>query len=272
MTVAAIAEQSAQKIPIWRTVKAAYRDTFANLGTFLVVAAVPFAISATADFALPEESGNLAITLARILAGFLAGTLFELPWLRHLLIADTAAAKRLVPPMNRRLLRYLGYSALLSTLYVPALFFQEALDETALAAPVFYAIVVAVFYLLASYLAVRFEFVFPWVALDAPERLGASWRLTRRNGLRILIAIGLAGLPLLLILFSLGILLAIFWPETAQQFESGHYEGALLWLVLITGNAFLFFFYALNCAILVRAFSVLTGWISDRRELLERFE
>jgi len=82
----------------------------------------------------------------------------------------------------------------------------------------------------------------------------------------------LVGLPLLLPLFGFGVVVAVVSPELGAQFENGTLEGAPLWVLLVAGNALLYLYYALSCAVVVGAFSVLTGWISNRNEMLERFE
>ena len=261
----------AAKVPVWQTAKAAYRDTFGKLGAFVTAAALPFALSLLIDIALPEQQGSASTGFLRLLLGTLVVALFEFAWLRHLLLGREGRP-RLVPRLDRRLKVFVGYALLLTLPTAPALFLQTVLEKTALPVPEILIVVVVILYGVGSYLWVRFGLVFLWITLDAPERLGASWRSTSGNGLRILVVLALVGLPLLLPLFGFGIVLGVVAPELGAQFENSTLEGAPLWVALVAGNALLYLYYALSCAVLARAFGVLTGWISNRNELLERFE
>lgn len=269
MTAIGVASLPRMKVPIWRTTKAAYRDTFGNLGALVTAAAVPFALSLLIDLALPEQQGGAG--LLRLFLSTLVVALFELAWLRHLLLGREARP-RLVPRLDRRLRTFIGYSLLLTLLTVPALLLQTVLEETSLPVPEILIVAVVILYAVGSYLWVRFGFVFLWIALDARERLGDSWRSTRSNGLRILIVLILVGLPLLLPLFGFGFFVGVVSPELGAQIENSTLEGAPLWVLLVAGNALLYLYYALSCAVVVGAFGVITGWLRHRNELLERFE
>lgn len=272
MTVLESEEAAILKLPIWQTTKTAYRDTFGNMGVVATAAAVPFGLSVLLDIVLPEESAGAALTIIRLFLPTTFAALFEIAWLRRLLLEGSTARPRLVPPIGRRFGVFVGYSLLLTVLFVPALFFKIVLVETAEASPVTFGIFVFVLYIAASYLSVRFGLVAPWIALDAPQRLGESWRRTQRNGLRILISYCLTALPLVLLLAVFGVIIAAVSPELAAQFEDGAFDGSAYWFVVIGGNAMLYLYYALSCAVLAHAFCTLTGWQRGRRELLERFE
>jgi hypothetical protein len=272
MTVLENEEAFVPKLLIWQTTKAAYRDTFGNFDAVAIAATVPFGLSVLLDLVLPDESVDGGLNLIRLFLTSIIFAVFEISWFRHLLLQSTAARPSPLPPVGRRLSRYIAYSVLLTLLFVPAWFFEAALVETAEASPVNFGIFLFILYAAASYLAIRFSFVYLWVALDEPQRLGESWRRTRKNALRILIATCLTVLPLVLFLAVFVIVIATTSPELAAQFENGAFEGGAFWVVVIGGNALLYLVYALSCAVLAHAFCALTGWQRGRRELLERFE
>jgi hypothetical protein len=270
MTAIELTALARSKIAFWQTVKAAYGDTFGKLLALLPAAALPFALSVLVEVFLPELLGS-GMAVLRAFLNTLIVSIFELVWLRYLLLGREGSP-RLAPPPDRRLLRFAGYSLLLTLPVLPAMFMQAVLAQPSLEAPQVIGAMTVVLYLVGSYFWVRFAFVFPWIALDAPERLVASWRATRRNGLRILIAIVLVGLPLLLPLFAFGALLSLLAPDLATALEEGRIEGALWWVLLAGSQVLLFLYYALSTAVLARAFSDLTGWLRHLNELLERFE
>jgi hypothetical protein len=171
MTAVGVASLPRVKVPIWRTAKAAYRGTFGNLGALVTAATVPFALSLLIDLALPEQQGGTGFP--RLLLSSLVVALFELAWLRHLLLGREARP-HLVPRLDRRLGSFVGYSLLLTLPVAPALFVQTVLEETSQAAPILFAALLVILYSVGSYLSARFSFVFLWIALAAPERLGAS--------------------------------------------------------------------------------------------------
>ncbi|MEQ9607391.1 MAG: hypothetical protein RLN99_06965 [Kiloniellaceae bacterium] len=252
--------------------KAAYLDTFGNFDAVAIAAAVPFGLSVLLDLTLPEESAGAALSMVRLFLTTAFAALFEIAWLRRLLLEGPTARPGLVPPISRRFGVFVSYSFLLTALFIPTLFLDVVLVETAEASPVTFGIFIFVLYVAASYLSVRFGLVAPWIALDAPQRLGESWRHTQKNGLRILIAHCLTALPLALLLGVFGIVIAAVSPELAARIEDGVFEGSAFWFVVIGGNALLYLYYALGCAVLAQAFCMLTGWQRGRRELLERFE
>ncbi|MGD1876514.1 MAG: hypothetical protein ACFB13_03330 [Kiloniellaceae bacterium] len=260
------------KVPVWQVTKAAYRDTFGNLGVFLIAAALPFGLTIGLDFAIHEETAGLGLGILHLVLSTVIGTFFEVAWYRHLLLDGATARPALVPHLDRRLMLFVGYNLLLTFLFVPGLFIEKLLPQAAASAPLAFGSLAFVLHAVAAYISVRFAFVFPWIALDAPERLGESWHRTTGNGLRILIAQVVVAAPFVLLVFAFGAVIAIIAPDLGALFENGRLEGGMRWFALIAGNILLFLYYALSCAVLARAFCALTGWQPDRRELLERFE
>jgi hypothetical protein len=57
MTAIELASLPRSKVPVWQTVKAAYRDTFGKPRALLTAAALPFVLSFLIDVFLPEQQG-----------------------------------------------------------------------------------------------------------------------------------------------------------------------------------------------------------------------
>lgn len=270
MTALELAALPRRKVPVWRTMKAAYGDTFGKPGALLRAAALPFALSFLIEVIPPEQQG-IGTGFLRVMLNTLAVSILELIWLRYLLLGREASP-RFVPALDFRARRFVGYALLLTLFVLPALFLQTALEQTSHEVPALLIAVTIILYIIGSYLWARFAFVFPWIALDAPERLGASWRATRGNGLRIFIAATVVGLPLMLPLFAFGAVVGVVAPDLGAALMEGTTEGAMWWGLLGAGQVLLYLYYALSSAVLAHAFCALTGWTSNRGALLERFE
>lgn len=271
MTEVTWGSSTASRVPIWQSVKAGYRDTFRNFSVFLRAACIPLVLTLCLALALPEGSGPAAGVVSAVLATAFA-VIFELTWFRFLLLGPQAKLPPLLPRFNRTLWLFLGYALLLMLPMAPAEFLFLVLGsrpETPVAA---LFIIAGLLYFFGLYLSLRLNFSLLWIAVGAAGRFGESWRRTRKNGLRLLLVIALVSVPLLLIIGVAGAIIVVLNPESAAQVESGDLEGWPYWADIVITQVVLFLFYGISCAAIARAFCVLTGWISDRRELLERFD
>jgi len=214
--------------------------------------------------------------LFEILGSLLLTISFEVVWLRFLLLGPEGRSTRFLPAVNRRLLVFLGYTLLLALLTVagpvlaalPAYSLNTGLEGT----PYLVYGLGAAMYILGVYFYLRLGFVLLFVAVDAPQRLGDSWRLTRGNGIRLLLILVLSLLPLLAIPFVAGIAIVLAFPESSAQVETGGLTGWALWLDVFFTQLMLFCFYGVSAAALAQAFCHLSGWSRQRDELYQRFE
>lgn len=272
MTASAEREESARpRLPVWQSVKAGYGTSWNNLGALGRAAALPLVISILLEGFIPEDSGS-ALGMFRIVLSFVLAALFQIVWLRFLLLRSPETRPGFLNLPGRGFLPFLGYSLLLLIPYIPALFFQYAATNYDGPTPVITIALIIVFYIFALYIGVRFGFAFLWIAINAPQRLRASWRATRKNGLRIVIAFGAVAVPLFALFFAGGVLASMVSTDIALQLETGVYETWLFWIMVVFGNAAFYLYYALACTVMVEAFTVLTGWNTSQREILERFE
>jgi hypothetical protein len=257
------------RLPLWRSIATAYRELFGNLPSFLAAAALPCAMTFgvyllsspyTTEFWEQVFSSGLSCVPA---------ALFEIAWYRFLLIRSRATRPGFLPRPGRRFLPYLGFLLLATLLNLVAVH----LPEVALAGvpPYLAGLAFLLLFVAATYLILRLSFVFAWIAIDQPAGLMASWRATAGNGLRLLIAVTLADLPVFL---GIIILMVILGPPA-----EGPSAPVLLTLqdpgqvALLLGTALLILAWmAVNASIVAQAFGLCTDWQSNRDELLERFE
>ncbi|WP_299623153.1 hypothetical protein [Pelagibius sp.] len=264
-------------LPIWQIVKASYRDTFRHSRAFATAAALPFLISvilaALTTGAIEDQDQVLVV---RIIPDSILVALFEIAWLRFLLLDTDAARPSFLPRPGARILPYVGYALFLLLLSVPSYVTFLAFEQLAdVRTPDWWVFLAAtlLLYVVGIYFSLRFGFVYLWIAVDAPERLGASWRRTRGNGLRLLLILFIVAAPPFLLTLSSVPLLAVLSPESAARLDNNSATGLLLWTNIAVEELINYVLYGLSATAMVHAFRHLTGWISDRdRTILERFE
>ena len=272
MTVLEQEAAVAPKLPVWQTAKTAFRDTFGNLGVVAVAAAVPFGLSMLLDAVAREQDTNVGLYLVFQAANTVIVALFELSWLRFLLMGRGHGTPRALPATPRRILVFVGYSLALLVLFLPPMVLSQITEHRGAETPPGVVIATLALYLLATYLWARLSFICPWIAVDAPERFAASWRTTAGNALRLLFTIILVGLPFVLLAGAVLFILAMVGHNGGQPMGAIGQGGVSFWVLLGIGNLLLYLYSALSCAVLAQAFCILTGWQRERRELLERFE
>jgi hypothetical protein len=257
------------RLPLWRSVATAYRDLFTNLPAFLAAAALPCVLTFGIYLLYSPyatEISEMALSNALMVV---PTALFEVAWYRFLLIKSRTTRPGILPRPGRRFLPFLGYTALAMLLSSILSMFPEI-------APVGfppYAVGLAflLLYAVVTYLILRFNFVFTWIATDQPARLKASWRATSGNGLRLLIAVVLADLPTFLGIIALVAMLSPFAAGTSAPVMVTLQNPAQISLLLGTA-VLLLASMAVSTSIVAQAFSLCTNWQSNRDELLERFE
>lgn len=122
-------------------------------------------------------------------------------------------------------------------------------------------VAVVVSTVLATAFAAVFEltwFRFLLFGPGAAGRFGESWRRTRKNGLRLLVVIVLASVPLLLNVGVAGVVIVELYPESVAQVEAGELEGRLSWADIVITQVLLFLFYGISCGAIAQAFGALT--------------
>lgn len=270
------ASVSLSKVPVWQAVKTGFRDSFGNPTVFAAAAVLPLLLTVALVIGLAEAGAGDKGFLIEAPVSLLLACCFELVWLRFLLLGPQGRRLTFLPEANRRFRIFLGYTLLLALLTVagimlaalPAYGLSNALEGT----PYLIYGLVVVLYVVGVYFYLRLGFVLFFVAVDAPQRLSDSWRLTRGNGIRLLFILLLSLLPLLTIPFVAGIAIVLAFPESSAQVETGNLTGWALWLDVFFTQLMMFCFYGVSSAALVQAFCHLSGWSRERDELYQRFE
>ena len=243
-------------LPVVPTIVETLRTVFGNLPLLATICAVPMLLSLLTDIATvfvePPWAG-----LVRSFALELPWTLMGVVWLRWILQVDRAAGPGFFPALERRHLRFLGYSILLTCIDLPLMFFStmtgDAAGEEPLLSVLFWAI-----YFVAVYVEMRFSFVYVAAAVDEKYSLGLAWRHSRGSHIGLFLALGLTVLlPWRLLNYVL------------EELSAGQAD-LLLWLLWHLG---FWLAQALYLTVIALAFRICTGWVpAPDRRLIERFE
>ncbi len=249
-------------LPILPTAAEAWRTVIGNFGALTRASALPFilllCINITAHF--------FDLVTYRLIWTFGAEvpwTLMGVAWLHRLLLAPAGAKIPFFTRPGRRHLWFLGYSLLLSIIWLPLIFYDLLADALVLEGPPR----IAVYYgLYATFLffSLRFAFVYAATAVGEDYSLALAWRHSRDIAFNLFIVVGaFAMLPWEIFDYLLGIALPL--------------EGAAAHLLSLA-NYFAWHagFWILNgiyLAIIAIAFRTCTGWVPppDRR-IVERFD
>lgn len=207
-----------RKLPVWRTVKAAYLVIFYNPKFAIKLAAVPFVLS-TAEIlivfhlwgGMTEEQitqtteANGIVPLFVALLSFIAG-LAVIPmitaWHRLVLLGKDHPDARILYSIGRTEWGYIWKLILFMALCLlamipPTLIIFGFISSGGQIAAHYIIVFVVLFLVLPLYAIIfRLSLVFPSAAIGVPLGFGESWRLTRKNTWRIIFAIVLSVLPL----------------------------------------------------------------------------
>ncbi len=260
------------KVPVWRTVGAAYRDTFGNFGAFLLLAALPYAVSTLLSVVLTTQSAGLTYDLLNTLVEPLPVAVFECLWLRYLLLRGSERRPALLLQPQQRLLPFLGYTFILALLYVPVILISNFALAAVLPEQQVAGLLALPLLVVATYFYLRLCFALPWIAVDATGRLQQSWQRTRGNGLRLLAVICLVTVPPMLLIGLAAGIAQFTAGDSAPDLTAGDMADPGYWLLSIIFQVIAYLIYAVNIAAIAQAFCLLTGWLPNRSELLERFE
>ena len=271
-----------RRLPIGRTVAAAYGAAFADLRTLLRAALFPFLLSLLlVVFSLAATSPGAALFFG--LLGLVPYTLFGVSWHRFVLLGAARAMPPWVPPWRPRHWRFLGYVVIVTVigygLVLPfgllaggllggagGLLGGEGSDAAALP----FLGLLLFLGLLVLYVTMRLSFVFPAAAVDETYGLAETWRHTRGQGLRLMGAMILALLPMLLILFLLQAVFAALLVAPADptagpavgQAPAAPGVGTLL-LFQVAAAVPGYLMTAVMVGVISLAFRICTGWIPE---------
>lgn len=247
------------KLPVWATVKEAYRAVWAQGWRLLRVAAVPFALIVVIDVGGPHLSeaaaGSLASDAIEQMAWLVSSIVliaFTVPCYRLLLLGPAPMEAGEHWPARPAYLGMLAVTVLLTVIYeVPA----TLLDRLLLPKDSEFGVYAQIGLTLVFYWAViKLAFVFPVICIARPWNLARRWRETSGNFWRLVAALAAALLPLLIAIVlwaaSFG-----FWDEISGEPTSF----SPVWEALATTAAWLAM-EALAAAVIVIAFALLTGF------------
>jgi len=180
--------QAVANLPAIETVVAGFATTFGNPVLLFQAAAGALIILAGAFF-LPLVWPNMLTVMLALFAPLVAYCHFGVNWYRVVLLGP-AGLLRPTLKWDARHWRFLAYAVIFNG----TILMVDLLAISILPVPAALVTVVLI------YLAARFSFVFPAVAVDESYSLAYSWRHTTGQGLRLTAAILMAAIPLYLIL------------------------------------------------------------------------
>ena len=272
--------QPVRELPIAETISEAYKSVFENFGMWLrimlgpAILSVPIAVFGQMmiadEQAMLEEQGLEGpeattammsaawpeLLLANLIS-FVPYVLFAVAWHRFLLLGEkpSSALAPLFPSLRHvrfylyilLLLLVVGMAAALvgSVGALVAALLSGAAGANALQAPLFLLL-----FMLTLYVAARLQFTFPALAVDEHYGFGDSWRNTRGQGWRFLLALSCCFVPPLFFSLIMSLILG----------------GATGFSILFFVNAFILAAIGLLTTAIVisaisAAFRICTGWI-----------
>lgn len=217
--------QPVRELPIAETISAAYKSVFENFGVWLRIMLAPAILSVPIAYfgqmLVAEEQARLAeldlegpeattafmsaawpeLLLANLVS-FVPYVLFAVAWHRFLLLGEKPASALSVLWPAARHLRFYLYTLLLVLVIgvaaalvgtvgaLIAALLSGAAGANALQAPLFLLL-----FMVTLYVTARLQFTFPALAVDEHYGFGDSWRNTRGQGWRFLLALSCCFLP-----------------------------------------------------------------------------
>ncbi len=272
-----------QRVPVFQTMREAYRAVFTSLPLLFKAAALPFLLS-LAILGLSFMTGDSAfLSFVLTVVGFVPYTLFGVAWHRLTLLGPSQGAPVAFPAWHRRHWRFLGYVATMTGLFyllvLPFIAFGYG-NLTAEGAAmvgttmVFLALAVLAAIVTLPYVLLRFSFVFPAAAVDEDYGLANAWAHTRGQGFRLLATLFVTALPMLIVIGITSSLLgslvlsdvaataqgADMSPEDAFRQVIADNAGPFI-LVQLVLAALNYIVMALMVSAISIAFIFCTGWV-----------
>jgi hypothetical protein len=195
------------KIALWRTIAAAYRFTFGDVGRFLRISAIwlglQLALQAVGAAMGPEGAALAALHFVLRILAVAGSTAFSVAWCRAILMSETSGGWATLR-FGRREWRFLGNSILIGLIVVlPGIPFGWAVASGSLPINLesfssWQAIVAlsAIGVLMALIAVSRLSLAFPAVAVEETgEVLDQAWKRGRGNTVRLFLGWIIGGVP-----------------------------------------------------------------------------
>ncbi|MGF1608660.1 MAG: hypothetical protein ACFCUQ_04640 [Kiloniellales bacterium] len=268
-------------LPIWETVTASYRSVFVdNLNHLPNAVAGPFVLSLMIMYLFFRLGIDVTLLggnpttasgwLGLILAGFVSlvpYVIFAVAWHRLILLGPAVAAPTVIPGMTNRHWRFYGYSLLLillgivvalvivglSTLIAVLIFRSQLLGGLVALATVAVALAVIL----------RLSLVLPPTAIDKHYGIGDAFRLSEKQGFRLLVAFIVISIPFVIVNFLIDEHVRDLAAEI-DRYPAAAFSGIMslyIWIAIYTVINYLGM--AIGVSFLSLSFMHLSGW---RRE------
>ena len=267
-----------QRVPVFQTMREAYRAVFKSLPHLIQAAALPFMLSLVILGLSLLVGGNVFLSLILTVFSFVPYTLFGVAWHRLTLLGPTYGAPQVFPSWQRRHWQFLSYVIAITTLAWVLVLLVGALIGGAgsgfdQSSPL--AAVLTSWFVLAAvlYAVLRFSFVFPAAAVDEAYGLRDSWSHTRGQVMRLFAILLVTALPVMfLLLIVVNVFHGSFFADVTETYiQTGSAEVDLQRLVRenmgtvislqILQSVFGYIVLALSVSAISIAFRTCTGWV-----------
>lgn len=263
------------RIPIFTTAGRSFLFLFVNAKAFLVCAAIPLLISEAIWYSCYFLIGGIWGIVASEFLYILPTSFFAVAWCRCALLGIERAPPRFLSRWSPRHSRIAAIQFLVLLIMIPFQWFIYFAVETDTRLGVFGLGVYLVVFFFFFTIALRMQLAQTTAAVDEPLSIQTVWDLSRQQGLRLLMAAVLVGLPIYLAqqfaneLFESLTGLSSDWPalDNLGDFDRRY-------ISISSANAvFDYLWNALVFLVLCLSFRRLTGWQPPAdRSIVERFD
>lgn len=299
-----------RKLPVLETFRKTYRAVFiehlrwlpkasvAPLILYIAIIALPWAINFRAGASLVPGAGEaevalspamVALNLLIIPLSFVPYVLFSVAWHRLILLGPEAGRPTLLPRWRQRHWRSLGYVILvilmgyglillalipLAIVWAVVAIGASGAGSTALDLAIFAYLLLLL--TLLGYFYARWSLVFPALAVDEAFGLRDSWRLTRGQALRVMMAAVLVMLPYLLAMLVAGPVYVGLLAVAGSAMGTGGMAlsslvGLSVLLLLFAYLAIAYLGLALMVTLVTVAFRLVSGWVPPTQAIADAF-
>ena len=267
-----------QRVPVFQTMREAYRAVFTSLPLLVRAAFLPYVLSIAIAFLSLFALQNAFLTFVMTVFGFVPYTLFGVAWHRVTLLQGREVPP-LFPSWAARHWRFMGYAMALTGIayllwllvFVTTAGIWGGREIGAAQGALLPLLGVAALGILI-FLAMRISFVFPAAAVDESYTLRDSWIHTRRQALRLAATLFVTAMPIMILLMIANGIVSSAVLSGASTFPEGSTQEEALTRLMeenmgmliaaqIVFSILSYILMALMVSAVSIAFRICTGWV-----------
>jgi len=267
-----------QRVPVFQTMREAYRAVFTSLPLLMRAAFLPYVLSIAIAFLSLLAVQNAFLAFVMTVFGFVPYTLFGVAWHRVTLLRGMEVPP-IFPSWAARHWRFMGYAMaltgvayllwLLVFITISGIWGGRQIDA---AQGALLPLLGLIAFGIMVFLAMRLSFVFPAAAVDENYALRDSWSHTRGQALRLAATLTVTAAPIMILLVvANGLVSSAVLSGASTLPEGSTHEEALshlmeenmgtLIVAQIVFSVFSYILMALRVSAISIAFRTCTGWV-----------